>query len=160
MKTAEQACLAKCLQLLSKMAYSKRRLCEKLGAVYDAETIERVLAYAEAQHYLDEQRDCLLWLEHYRRQSNKSNYEMTALLSQRGYERELIKVCLSSLPPEEELQKAIALLQGLIHKKIPVDYQEKQKIMQKLLRHGFPMDIVLKALQIVCQPELDFDENF
>ncbi|MCE5196035.1 MAG: recombination regulator RecX [Negativicutes bacterium] len=160
MKTAEQACLAKCLQLLSKMAYSKRRLREKLGAVYDAETIERVIACLEAQHYLDEPRDCLLWLEHYRRQSNKSNYEISALLSQRGYERALIRACLDRLDPEEELQTAIVVLQGLIRQKSSVDSQEKQKIMQKLLRHGFPMDIVLKAMQIVCQPELDFDENF
>lgn len=160
MKTPEQACLDKCLRLLSKMAYSKRRLREKLGAVYDAKTVEQVIGYAEEKHYLDEQRDCSIWLEHYRRHSNKSNQEISVLLSQRGYERELIRICLGSLEPEEELRKATAILQNLAAKKTPVDYKEKQKIMQKLLRHGFPMDIVLKAYQIVFQSEADFHENF
>src|SRR5665647_2124211 len=147
MKTPEQACLSKCLQLLSKMAYSKRRLREKLGAVYDAKIVEQVIAYAEDKHYLDEQRDCSIWLEHYRNHSKKSNQEIIALLSKRGYERELIKICLGSADPEEEIHKAIAILQSLVIKKKPEDYKGKQKILQKLLRHGFPMDIVLKAYQ-------------
>lgn len=128
------------LWLLANKDYFTVQLKKKaLEKGYALEEIERVLQKLLQNSYLDDERLLERVIQSYQARG-KSNREIWAKLASYGLDRQKISAALH----EEKDQKALKKHLG----KIPADlsYQQKQKIVAKLLRKGFGLSEILAEL--------------
>lgn len=135
------------MYLLKSMDRTEQQLRRKLSeSGYPGEVVDRAMAYVQQFHYQDDRRYAGDYVE--LRKENRSRRQIEQELLRKGVSRETTRDALERYDAEEEL----CAIRGWIRKKgfCPEEatMQEKQKMYGFLLRKGFRMGDVLRALRM------------
>lgn len=138
------------LHLLERKDYSKRELIQRLEKDgYEAELIEKIIAYVDSFHYLDDVRVAGSYIRV--RKHQKSRRELEYKLKQRGISEEDIALAMEENYETEEgiSQEALAIKKYLQKYQLEeLSYEEKQKIAVKLYRKGYASEEIRNQLNL------------
>jgi regulatory protein len=140
------------MNLLQKKDYTEKQLRDKLHeGLYPSDIVEDAISYVKSYRYLDDERFARDYITYHleMRSRNRIIQDLTG----KGISKEVI------LPIMEELyqqasdnadsdieQEQIGKLLEKKHYSDDMEYKEKQKIMGFLLRRGYSMDSIRKAM--------------
>lgn len=134
---------SKALEYLSRAEYSRFLLTKKLiEKKYEKQFIENALDYLEYKNYLSDERFCHAWLNSRKINHSEGRIKLSAELSVRGIDRKLSEKVLNEYFKENseyELCKKDA-------KKAQKNLVDPQKIIRKLISHGFSYSMIKKVL--------------
>lgn len=134
---------SKALEYLSRAEYSRFLLTKKLiEKKYEKQFIENALDYLEYKNYLSDERFCRAWLNSRKINHSEGRIKLSAELSVRGIDRKLSEKVLNEYFKENseyELCKKDA-------KKAQKNLVDPQKIIRKLISHGFSYSMIKKVL--------------
>ncbi|MBP3819219.1 MAG: regulatory protein RecX [Butyrivibrio sp.] len=140
------------MNLLQKKDYTEKKLRDKLSeGLYSDEAIDAAIEYVKSYRYLDDHRFARDYIV-YQIESRSKN-RVVQDLSTKGIDKQTILDIFDELESEglfesvseTELNQIEHLLQKK-HFNPEMEYKEKQKIMAFLLRKGYSMDLVKKAM--------------
>lgn len=133
------------MHLLEAHDWTEYQLREKLALqFYPCEMIDDVIDYVKAYHYIDDLRYATNYLEVHG--SDKSFRQMEQELYQKGVSREIVQEARAAVAlPDEEIQIR-ALLAKKHYDPETCDQKERQRIWAFLLRRGYSMENVSRAL--------------
>ncbi len=147
------------MNLLIKKDYSRRALEKKLeDDGYNPEIIEKIYAFLDSFHYLDDERLAENLIRGYR--ATKSKAEIRFLLKKRELSDEVTERAMENVyygedegeeDRDTELKAVINLLKksNMTPEKIgELDFKEKQKLAAKFYRKGFKAESISKALKM------------
>jgi regulatory protein len=97
------------------------------------------------QGYLDDGRFARLFTQDKRELEQWGSERIRRTLLERGIDRDLVEATLSQAPPEDELDRARALLCRRFPAPL-VDRRDRDRALGVLLRKGFDSDLALEAL--------------
>jgi regulatory protein len=120
-----------------------RRHLEARGI--DSGAAEAALAIIRREGYLDDARFARLFAQDRRHLDQWGSDRIRRSLLARGLDRELVETTLSEAPPEDELERARALLQ----RRFPsheLDLRDRERALGVLLRKGFDSDLAYEAV--------------
>ena len=147
-------CKLRAMNLLQKKDYTEKQLRDKLKeGFYPAEIVDEAIDYVKSFRYLDDERFARDYIAYHMpmRSKNRISQDLTS----KGIDKEIIVSVLDELYSEAnsdvELEQVKKLLTKKHYVKDQADYKEKQKLMAFLLRKGFQISEIRKAL--------DFDPN-
>jgi regulatory protein len=120
-----------------------RRHLEARGV--DATTVGATVDKLREQGYLDDERYTRLFTEDKRELEQWGRDRIRRTLLERGVDRELVEATLSQAPPEDELDRARAILRRRFPSP-PLDRRDRDRALGVLLRKGFDSELALEAL--------------
>ena len=138
----------KALSLLTDMDRTEAQLRQKLKQKeFEENIIEQAIEYVKSFGYIDDAKYAQRFVES--KKKTKSKQEMTAMLSQKGVNREFIALALEECYTSED---AVEAIRHLAEKK-NYSFQEstdkeKKKICEYLLRKGFYYDDIRQVIQV------------
>ena len=143
------------MNLLKSKDYTRKQLGDKLAeGLYPAEIIEEALDYVQSYKYIDDERYARDYITYH--MASRSRKRITQDLMGKGVSKDVFEPVLNELYAEEpgdpEYDQVLQLLRKKKYDPENCDYKEKQKIMAFLLRKGFDMSTVRRAMN--C----DFDD--
>jgi regulatory protein len=97
------------------------------------------------QGYLDDERFARLFTQDKRELEQWGSERIRRTLLERGIDRDLVEAALSQAPPEDELDRARALLRRRFPAPL-TDRRDRDRALGVLLRKGFDNDLALEAL--------------
>ncbi|MCR5671815.1 MAG: recombination regulator RecX [Butyrivibrio sp.] len=139
------------MNLLQKKDYTRKQLTDKLKeGLYPTECIEGAISYVESYHYLDDKRFATDYIT-YHMQSRSKNRIIRDLMD-KGIGKDLLMPLIDEIYSEEsgedvELEQVKTLLVKKHYDPENCDFKEKQKIMAFLLRRGYSMETVRRAME-------------
>ncbi len=147
-------CRERCLYLITDAEKTEARLREKLRASgrYPEDIIDEAMDFLRSCDLLNDRRFADRLIQRYA--GCKSLREIEQKLYQRGVNREDVRAALAAYREEEDLAEAqeLAAVQKLIQKKCrstaELSREERQKLLQSLLRRGFSYALASKALAL------------
>ncbi len=148
------------MNLLIKKDYSRRALEKKLeDDGYDSEVIEKVTAFLDSYHYLDDRRIADNVIRYNR--NLKSKAELRFMLKKRDIPDDIAEAALDEMYEtkddgeddgrETEIKAIVNLLKklGMTPERVnSLDYKERQKLAAKFFRKGFKAENITKALKL------------
>jgi regulatory protein len=120
-----------------------RRHLESHGI--DAAATQATIETLRDQGYLDDERYVRLFAEDKRDLEHWGSERIRRTLLERGIDRDLVEVALSQAPPEDELDRARAVLRRRFSSG-PLDERDRDRALGVLLRKGFDSELALEAL--------------
>ena len=146
-------CKLRAMNLLQKKDYTEKQLRDKLKeGLYPSEVVDEAIDYVKSFRYLDDERFARDYISYH--MSTRSRNRIIRDLTGKGISKELLLPIMEELYTETddvELEQIKKLLVKKHYDKEQTDYKEKQKLMAFLLRKGFGMSDIRKAL--------DYDPN-
>lgn len=147
-------CRERCLYLITDAEKTEARLREKLRASgrYPEDIIDEAMDFLRSCDLLNDRRFADRLIQRYA--GLKSLREIEQKLYQRGVNWEDVRAALAAYREEGELAEAqeLAAVQKLIQKKCrstaELSREERQKLLQSLLRRGFSYALASKALAL------------
>ncbi len=147
-------CRERCLYLITDAEKTEARLREKLRASgrYPEDIIDEAMDFLKSYDFLNDRRFAERLIQRYA--GTKSLREIEQKLYQRGVRREDVQAALSAYREEGELAEAreLAAVQKLIRKKCrsaaELSREERQKLLQSIMRRGFSYGLVSRALDL------------
>ncbi len=147
-------CRERCLYLITDAEKTEARLREKLRASgrYPEDIIDEAMDFLRSCDLLNDRRFAERLIRRYA--GIKSLREIEQKLYQRGVGREDARAALSAYREEAEQAEAqeLAAVQRLIQKKCRsaavLSREERQKLLQSIMRRGFSYGLVCKALEL------------
>lgn len=129
-----------------------------------AEVINEVMAKLTAQGFVNDERFASDWVAARHRSKGLARTALSRELSLKGIDPEIIQQAIESLDPEDERQRAHALIQRKLPSVARFDLAtQKRRLTSFLMRKGYPphlsFDVVNQELH-ACESfgeELDFD---
>ena len=138
---------SKAVEYLSRSEQSRFGLAKKLGNKnYERKSIEMALDYLESKNYLSDERFARAWLNSRRINHSEGRTKLAAELASRGISKEISKVALDdfySENPEIELCRKDFL-------KISKNCADSEKIIRRLVAHGFSYSMIKKVMSGDC----------
>lgn len=134
----------RCLYLLESMARTERQLKDKLkDAYYPDEAIEYALSYCKEKHYVDD----LDYAERFigSRSATLSKKMIEQKLFQKGIDREVMEQAFSNAE-YDETAALCALVADKYGDVSDLGYEERQKLIKKLMTKGFSYDAIKQVL--------------
>ena len=137
------------MALLQKRDYTESKLRSKLAeGLYDNTAIDAAIDYVKSFHYLDDDRFVRDYVAYYMESRSKKRIEQDLL--QKGINKDLAQSIISEVyeqSDEDEELKQIQLLLQKKHYSDEMEYTDKQKVMAFLLRRGYEMEKVKRAMK-------------
>jgi regulatory protein len=120
-----------------------RRHLEARGV--DLATVAATVHTLRDQGYLDDARYARLFAQDKRELEQWGNERIRRTLLEHGVERELVEATLTQAPPEDELDRARAVLRRRFPSPL-LDRRDRDRALGVLLRKGFDCELALEAL--------------
>ena len=144
-------CKLRAMNLLQKKDYTEKQLHDKLSeGLYPREIIDDAIHYVKAYHYLDDERYARDYITYH--MSIRSKNRIIQDLSGKGISKDIFMPIVEELYIEEDSDVELDQIKKLLSKKHydpeQSDFKEKQKIMAFLLRKGFQMSDIRKAMDL------------
>jgi regulatory protein len=142
-------CKLRAMNLLQKKDYTENQLRNKLAeGLYPCELIDDSISYVKMYKYLDDERYARDYITYH--MTTRSKNRIMQDLIKKGISKEKILPILDEIYSEDfgdvELEQVRALLEKKHYDPDIADFKEKQKIMAFLLRRGFQMSTIKKAM--------------
>ena len=142
-------CKLRAMNLLQKKDYTERQLRDKLSeGLYQPELIDDAIGYVKMYKYLDDDRYARDYITYY--MSTRSKNRIIQDLITKGISKEKLMPIMDQLYLQEdgdiELEQVKALLEKKHYDQDMTDFKEKQKIMAFLMRRGFQMSTIKRAM--------------
>ncbi len=138
---------SKAVEYLSRSEQSRFGLAKKLGNKnYERKSIEMALDYLEFKNYLSDERFARAWLNSRRINHSDGRAKLAAELASRGINKEISRIALDdffSENPEIELCKKD-------FSKISKSCADSEKIIRRLVAHGFSYSMIKKVMSGDC----------
>lgn len=137
------------MNLLKSREYTVRQLHDKLQTGgYPEQVIEEALAYVASYHYTDDLRYAVDYISS--KESERSRRRIEQDLSARGIDRSTLEEAWRKWQEQGGSQDEQRMIRALLEKKHydpdTADARDKQRICAFLLRRGFSMEQVMRAL--------------
>ena len=144
-------CKLRAMNLLQKKDYTEKQLHDKLSeGLYPREIIDDAIHYVKAYHYLDDERYARDYITYH--MSIRSKNRIIQDLSGKGISKDIFMPIVEELYVEEDSDVELDQIKKLLSKKHydpeQTEYKEKQKIMAFLLRKGFQMSDIRRAMDL------------
>ncbi|MBQ7614889.1 MAG: regulatory protein RecX [Butyrivibrio sp.] len=148
-KVLPKRCKLRAMNLLQKRDYTEKQLRDKLAeGLYAQEIIDEAIAYVKSYHYLDDERFARDYITYHI--PTRSKNRIIQDLVGKGISKEMIMPLLEELYSEEEGKVELEQINRLLDKKHfdpeNADFKEKQKVMAFLMRRGYQMSDITKAM--------------
>ena len=142
-------CKLRAMNLLQKKDYTTRQLKDKLEeGLYPKELVDEAIEYVSSYKYLDDERYARDYINYH--MSTRSKNRIVQDLVTKGISKDMLMPIMEELYDEEsgdvELDQVKALLIKKRYDPDTTDFKEKQKIMAFLMRRGFQMSTIRKAM--------------
>lgn len=137
------------LNLLKARPYTEYCLRRKLReGFYPEEIIDRAIEYVKQFRYVDDARYCMDYIEYH--QATESRRRMRQKMQEKGISGELFDHVYSCIPETYEEPERIQIEAFLSkrHYSECMDAKEKNKLMQSLLRKGYPFELIRHCMKI------------
>ena len=139
------------MNLLQKKDYTEKQLRDKLSeGLYPADIVDDAIHYVKAYHYLDDERYARDYITYH--MPVRSRNRIIQDLSGKGISKDIFMPIVEELYMEEDSDVEREQIRKLLIKKHydpeETDFKEKQKIMAFLMRKGFQMSDIRKAMDI------------
>lgn len=139
------------MNLLQKKDYTEKQLRNKLSeGLYPADIIDDAISYVKSYKYLDDDRYARDYITYH--MDSRSRSRITQDLAGKGISKELIATAMDELYADDDGSSEIEQIRLLLVKKHydpeNSDYKEKQKIMAFLMRKGYSMSLIRKAMSV------------
>ncbi len=144
-------CKLRAMNLLQKKDYTERQLRDKLSeGLYPAEIITDAINYVKSYHYLDDERYARDYIAYHMetRSRNRIAQDLAGKGIDKGIYMPIIEELYSEQGDDPELEQIRALLIKKHYDPENTDYKEKQKVMGFLVRRGFPMFLINRAMKV------------
>ena len=149
-----QRAIKRAMNLLQKKDYTEKQLRDKLSeGLYLAEAIDVALDYVKSYRYLDDHRFARDYVVYHIETRSKSR--VASDLASKGISKQTIIDTFEELENEgfigsffETEVNQITNLLNKKHYRSDMEYKDKQKIIAFLLRKGYDMDLIKKAISI------------
>ena len=144
-------CKLRAMNLLQKKDYTEKQLRDKLSeGLYPGDIIDDAIHYVKAYHYLDDERYARDYITYH--MSIRSRNRIIQDLAGKGISKDIFMPIVEELYVEEDADVELDQIRKLLTKKHYdpelTDFKEKQKIMAFLLRKGFQMPDIRRAMDI------------
>ncbi len=144
-------CKLRAMNLLQKKDYTEKQLRDKLSeGFYPGDIIDDAIHYVKAYHYLDDERYARDYITYH--MSIRSRNRIIQDLTGKGISKDIFMPIVEELYVEEDSDVELDQIRKLLAKKHydpeETDFKEKQKIMAFLLRKGFQMSDIRRAMDI------------
>ena len=144
-------CKLRAMNLLQKKDYTEKQLHDKLSeGLYPREIIDDAIHYVKAYHYLDDERYARDYITYH--MSIRSKNRIIQDLSGKGISKDIFMPIVEELYVEEDSDVELDQIKKLLIKKHfdpeLTEYKEKQKIMAFLMRKGFQMSDIRRAMDL------------
>ena len=144
-------CKLRAMNLLQKKDYTEKQLRDKLSeGLYPGDIIDDAIHYVKAYHYLDDERYARDYITYH--MSIRSRNRIIQDLAGKGISKDIFMPIVEELYVEEDADVELDQIRKLLTKKHydpeVTDFQEKQKIMAFLMRKGFQMPDIRRAMDI------------
>ena len=144
-------CKLRAMNLLQKKDYTEKQLRDKLlEGLYPKEIIDDAIHYVKAYHYLDDERYSRDYIAYH--MSIRSKNRIIQDLSGKGISKDIFMPIVEELYVEEDSDVELDQIKKLLLKKHYdpelTEYKEKQKIMAFLMRKGFQMSDIRRAMDL------------
>ncbi len=142
-------CKVRAMNLLQKKDYTIRQLSDKLReGMYPQEMIDQAIDYVKSYRYLDDERYARDYISYH--MNTRSRNRIIQDLTSKGISRDCLIPIMDEMYSEEDEDLELKLVRELLTRKHydpeNMDYKEKQKIMAFLVRKGFSITLVRKAM--------------
>ena len=144
-------CKLRAMNLLQKKDYTTKQLADKLReGLYSEDVIADAIDYVTSYRYLDDERYARDYIVYQmeRRSKNRIIQDLTS----KGIEKESINTLISELYPDDENDAELKQIQQLLSKKhydpMCADFKEKQKLTAFLMRKGYNLSDIKKAMSL------------
>ena len=144
-------CKLRAMNLLQKKDYTEKQLRDKLSeGLYPGDIIDDAIHYVKAYHYLDDERYARDYITYH--MSIRSRNRIIQDLTGKGISKDIFMPIVEELYVEEDADVELDQIRKLLAKKHydpeETDFKDKQKIMAFLLRKGFQMSDIRRAMDI------------
>ena len=144
-------CKLRAMNLLQKKDYTERQLRDKLSeGLYPSEVINDAINYVKSYHYLNDERYARDYVAYH--MENRSRNRIAQDLSGKGIDKGIYMPIIEELYAEQGEDPELEQIRSLLVKKHydpgNADYKEKQKVMGFLVRKGFPMSLINRAMKV------------
>lgn len=147
-------CKLRAMNLLQKKDYTEKQLRDKLSeGLYPTDIIDDAIHYVKAYHYLDDERYARDYITYHMpiRSRNRIIQDLTG----KGISKDIFMPIVEELYMEEDSDIEIEQIRKLLAKKHydpeQVDFKEKQKIIAFLMRKGFQMADIRRAMDFEAE---------
>ena len=142
-------CKLRAMNLLQKKDYTTKQLRDKLDeGLYPKELVDEAIEYVRSYKYLDDERYARDYISYH--MTTRSKNRIIQDLTGKGLSKEMLHPIIEELYAEESGDIEFDQIKVLLEKKHydpgSIDYKEKQKIMAFLMRRGFQMSTIKKAM--------------
>lgn len=136
------------MNLLQKKDYTEKQLRDKLQeGLYPLELVDEAIAYVKSYKYLDDDRFARDYITYH--MEMRSKQRILQDLSQKGINKDQILSIMDEIYEDEESDVETEQIQKLLLKKHfdkEMDYKEKQKLIAFLMRRGYTLDKIRRAM--------------
>ncbi len=144
-------CKLRAMNLLQKKDYTEKQLRDKLAeGLYPVAIITDAINYVKSYHYLDDERYARDYVTYH--METRSRNRIAQDLSGKGIDKGIYMPVIEQLYAEQgddpELEQIHSLLIKKHYDPESTDYREKQKIIAFLIRKGFSMSLVKRAMNV------------
>jgi regulatory protein len=115
------------------------------GRGVEVAAVEAVIGALHDDGYLDDARFARLFAQDKRDLENWGSERIKRTLLDRGVDRELAETAVAQAPPEDELERARALLERRFPAP-PLDRRDRERALGVLLRKGFDSELALEVV--------------
>lgn len=141
------------MNLLQKKDYTERQLRDKLSeGLYPGECINEAIEYVKSYRYLDDERYVRDYITYHMpvRSKNRIIQDLTG----KGIDRDILLPIVEELYSDDDGDAEYDQVRALLLKKHydpqTCDFKEKQKIIAFLMRRGFSMSLIKRAMDDNC----------
>ena len=136
------------MNLLQKKDYTEKQLRDKLKeGLYPSDLVDEAIEYVKSYKYLDDDRFARDYITYH--MSLRSRNRILQDLTGKGISKDQILSIMEEIYGQEESDVEDEQIQKLLLKKHydnEMDYKEKQKLMAFLVRRGYSLDKVKRAM--------------
>ena len=148
-RVLNKRCKLRAMNLLQKKDYTTKQLRDKLDeGLYPKELVDEAIEYVRSYKYLDDERYARDYIAYH--MTTRSKNRIVQDLIKKGINKELLMPVLEEIYSEDsgdvELEQVRALLDKKHYDPEMYDFKEKQKLMAFLVRRGFQMSTIRKAM--------------
>ena len=148
-RVLNKRCKVRAMNLLQKKDYTTKQLRDKLDeGLYPKELVDEAIEYVRSYKYLDDERYARDYISYH--MTTRSKNRIMQDLTGKGLSKELLLPIIEELYAEESGDIEFDQIKVLLEKKHydpgSIDYKEKQKIMAFLMRRGFQISTIRKAM--------------
>ncbi len=142
-------CKLRAMNLLQKKDYTERQLRDKLvEGLYSSEIVDEAIEYVKSYRYLDDDRYARDYIVYH--MESRSRARIMQDLMGKGIAKDVITGAIEELYAGDDGEAELEQIRSLLIKKHydpeNCDFKEKQKIMAFLMRKGFSMDMIRRAM--------------